>query len=454
VLLLSTVAALSSAVSHGQAAVWDLPAGAKPTDLQKRKGWKPAGKGSRFAGGAVMENDAVAVCIVPGARGVVLRGKGAGPVASIELRVLDKEEKSAPIRRVEWVPTEDQEVALGFETGNAKAQCVLAPDTAHVEIRPGKNAEQLQVLTRARYALLPKFVEEDLLYDPMDASPVSIEETSGNMLLHLLGKGNAISALLWKPGERKEGDADDGDGVKAEILADGKGAARRYTTTHVRFSGRSVWAALLQGKQIWHSVSLRTLAGASTSKIGWKRPFKAKWRVNFRVQGFRKKQVEAFLKTAAELKLSAGHEKEWKREYSVLEGDKDTLDLFGTECFYFRNAKRDGRLPRSKPDPDAEESFICPAVFRGKEALLTPRAQWPCFPDPTRKRLQAVQKQRTEKGQAPLYPIHWYGYAVIFPADGGEDTPLEARTALDVMRDALGSAPCDLSWLEELEKEE
>jgi hypothetical protein len=79
---------------------------------------------------------------------------------------------------------------------------------------------------------------------------------------------------------------------------------------------------------------------------------------------------------------------------------------------------------------------------------LTPKARWPAFPDPTEERLARVLKERAARGLAPLYPIHWYGYAVLYPADRLPETPLTARTVLDVMREALGTAPCDLSYLD------
>jgi hypothetical protein len=160
--------------------------------------------------------------------------------------------------------------------------------------------------------------------------------------------------------------------------------------------------------------------------------------------------VDAFLKTAAGLGLSKGQEEAWRQEYDVLEGAEDAADLFVTESHYFRNAAESGELPRCSPTDDDPEQIVCPAIFRGDRALLTPRAQWPAYPDPTRERLERVQKERSAKGQAPLHPIHWYGYAVIYPVDRARKTPLTRRTLLDVMREALGTAPCDLSWLEAL----
>jgi hypothetical protein len=126
--------------------------------------------------------------------------------------------------------------------------------------------------------------------------------------------------------------------------------------------------------------------------MAWKRPFEARWRADFLAEGFEEGEVAAFLRLAAQLGLSEGSERKWRAAYPRREADEAGSPAVETESRDFRLPDKRGELPRYRPWGPEAGDLVWPCIFRGKETLLTLPARWPCYPNPTRGRLDRIQR--------------------------------------------------------------
>lgn len=444
--------------------VWELPQGGARAP-GNREGWRPVERSGRLEHGAAVENDRLTVLVAQGTTGPTVAAKGTSSLP-VEVTVSTAGaggtgvppvagEMPAPpgsVGGVRLAKLDGAEAVLGFVAGGAEVELALRVGAAHVEFRPGRNAHSLTARASARYAIVPDFAGHDSLYDPTrhaaDARPVPAE----NLLVQLLDGEQAILLLLWKGAA----DAKPQEGTATAprqrrgvgLLAAGEGASRRFTASHIEFLGKPVCVALLAGEGLWHAADLCELPGAKTVRTGWTRPFEARWRADLTLEGYDAGNVAAFLKLAAQLGLSKGRERDWERAYAPTGSRAAGSSRLLTETCNFRLPDKSGELPRFRPSGAEADEVLWPCVFREKETLLTLPAEWPCYPDPTKGLLDPVQKQRAAEGKEPLQPLHPYGRAIIYPIDRTQKTPLAAYTVVDVMRDALGTGPCDWDWLE------
>jgi len=443
--LLLSASALGAGIS-----VWELPQGGARAP-GSREGWRPVERSGRLEHGAAVENDRLMVLVAQGATGPTVAAKGTSSPL-VEVTVSAAGTSMGSVGGVRLAKLDGAEAVLGFTAGTAEVELALRVGAAHVEVRPGRNAYSLTARASARYAVVPDFSGHDSLYDPThhaaDARPVRAE----NLLVHLLDGEQAILLLLWKgaadakPQEKKP--AAPRQRRRVGLLAAGEGASRRFTASRIEFLGRPVSVALLEGRALWHEVAARELPGARTVRVEWKRPFDARWRADLTVEGFDEAKVAAFLKLAAQLGLSKGREEDWQRAYAPTASGATRSSRITTETCNFRLPDKRGELPRFRPAGAQADEVLWPCIFRERETLLTLPAQWPCYPDPTKGLLDLVQGQRAAEGKEPLQPLHPYGRAIIYPIDRTQKTPLAAYTVVDVMRDALGTGPCDWDWLE------
>ncbi len=456
----ANVLAFAAAGLRAEVAVWELPSASEPAGFQKRDGWKPAARTSRFEHGIAIENERLAVLVAPGAGGPVVASRDGGIRA--ELRVLGAGE----VTRVWRKDADPTEATIGFAAGTVEAELTLAAGAPYLAVRPGKGATRLQAQAAARYALAPSFTTEATVYDAtqhkadsekgtLNFSQRKVECPLFRMaLLMLLDGGNGILALMWKDtagaGMEAARKADDKSGVRnVELAAAGRGPERRFVSATVEFLGKPVYVGLLQGSGVWHSLDVRKLPGGKTMPVAWQRPFDAAWKVDMHVTGYDKREVAALLAQAADLGLSSGCERDWRSFYLTLDEKRQDADPLRVEASYFRPAGKDGRLPPATANPREGDDRVWPFVFRGRETLVTVPAEWPCYPDPTKDRLGAAEKQRAAAGKEPLYPIHVYGGFIMYPLDRTTKTPIDRLTVVDLMRQALGIGPCKLDWLED-----
>jgi hypothetical protein len=174
--------------------------------------------------------------------------------------------------------------------------------------------------------------------------------------------------------------------VKATLH--GEGDRRVVTGSEIGFEGKKVWVALLEGPDIWHEHDVQSADAGKILPLGWKMPFPAQYRVDF---------------TRPDLLT-------------------DSWEML---------------LQEQKNGP-----YIKPSWLGGGDQTLGQRMRWntvlgtfpyPCWSDSDRQGyLQPLQ------GKA----VQFQGPALVYPINRVQQTPLDAYTVVDVMRNTLGVGPC------------
>ena len=150
-----------------------------------------------------------------------------------------------------------------------------------------------------------------------------------------------------------------------------------------------MWVAFLEGAGIWHAADVRAQDAGKIVPLEWKMPFVAAWRADFT--------------RTTEL--------------------TDSWEMLLQE-------KEDG-------------GYVKPSwMGQGSERVKQNRKRWttvleefsyPCWSDPERRGYIQPLKKEAVKFKGPL---------VIYPINRVQQTPLEAYTVVDVMRNTLGVGPC------------
>jgi hypothetical protein len=273
-----------------------------------------------------------------------------------------------------------------FKTANAESLTVgyeLKVGQVFVETRPRSGVVGLQVEAPSRFAVLPDFFADDIVVDAAELPVSETELPSENFLLHMLGDGEAIVMAVWYPA---------GDDVRVHL--DGHGQARTITRSEIPYGkDGKVCIAVLNGPGIWH---MRDIAKDEADKIiplDWKAPYLAHWRVD------------------------------WRRD--------DKL----TDSWEMLTQKPDGEYVK-------HGWYGQPESFGNVDWLKEGRQRWttvlghflyPCWID--------------KNGEGYLQPlkkgVRFEGPALIYPINRLEETPLDAFTIVDVMRNTLGVGPCE-----------
>src|SRR5262249_24521449 len=162
------------------------------------------------------------------------------------------------------------------------------------------------------------------------------------------------------------------------------------TASEIGFEGKKIWVALLEAPHIWHTHDLKAADTGKIIPLDWKMPFPAQWRVDF------------------------------TRPNDLT----DSWEMLLQE-------KQGG--PYTKPS----------WLGGGDEAIEANRSRWntvlgrypyPCWSDPDRHGyLQPIQRK----------VLQFAGPVVVYPINRVKQTPLDAYTVVDVMRNTLGTGTCE-----------
>jgi hypothetical protein len=269
-----------------------------------------------------------------------------------------------------------------FRTADGKealARFRLKRGDVAIQVEPLAGAERLRVESAGRFVVLPDFFADDIVLDATRLPLDAVELPSENFVLHLTGGGDALALCVFE--NRKQD-------VKVSLA--GTGAARVATASEIGFEGKKVWVALLEAPRVWHA---RELTAADTGKVlpmDWRMPFPAQWRVDFTKSG-------------------------------------DLIDSWEM----LLQDKKDG-------------GYIKPSLLGSGEQRLPPtRSRWntvlgrfsyPCWSDADMQGFLEPLKTRVLRFEGP---------AVVYPLNRVKQTPLDAFTVVDVMRNTLGVGPCE-----------
>jgi hypothetical protein len=265
-------------------------------------------------------------------------------------------------------------LTLGYE---------LSQGQVFVQTQPRSAATALQVNAPCRFAVLPDFFADDMVVDATQVTVPQTELPSENFLLHLLPEGEAILMAEWYPAK---------DDVR--ILLSGQQQDRRITGSEIRYAPEGkICVAVLSAPGIWHQRDILPGDAGKVLHLGWKAPYAAHWRVD------------------------------WRR------GDKLT------DSWEMLTQKPDGEYVK-------HGWYGQPESFGNIDWLQDGRKRWttvlgsflyPCWVD--------------KNGEGYLQPlkerVRFEGPALIYPINRLEATPLERFTVVDVMRATMGVGPCE-----------
>ncbi len=398
---------------------WALPEGGAIRP-DRRDGWKSCGTGADPAGGIALENDRLLLFARPGDDSAVLRTKTKDGATCVRLALFP----AGKFTKVRLARLDEAAGALALSNGSAAAELSLGAGQAFVGVHPGKGASNVAVHADAKYALLPDFFADDVIYDPAKYASSVLPIPADNFVLQLAGGGNAIVMCIW-PGNlegvkssAKETAAqppktDDRD-PNVELILSGEAEARRVAACRIEFLGRPVFVGVIEHKGLWRDEDVRSWAGYTPTAVEWKRPFDAKWRADFVVAEGRKtddwhtrSQSFPFFGPVKDPK-----DKWWGR------GDEDNPAIW----------------------QEALNFFTAPAWFKNDETRLC------LYADLAERRNAENQTKAARQGNpnAPeVRPPNIYERVLIYPLDRVRGMPPDLLTPVDLMRGTLGQGPCE-----------
>jgi len=353
--------------------VWDTgKSSPAPLDLDARAGWAAVAEPAPFKGDAVLSNGRISA--------VFRRESGAVEMGRVRFLL------AGAVKLVRASLVENAKTAVTVEAtwktgkGEATARFRLKRGEVAVEVAPGAGATKLRVECPSRYVLLPDFFSDDIVIDAAKIPPATAELPSENFLLHLAGKGEAIAMCVF---ENRDQD------VKVTVA--GTGDQRAFTGSEIEFGkDRKIWVALLEAPQVWYTTEIKAGDSEKETKLGWKMPYPAQWRVDFT--------------------RSDDLTDSWDLLLQKAEGGDYT-----------------------KPSWMGLGAETVPAT-RKRWTTVLGTFKYPVWSDP--QGIAYVQPLETKA-------LQLRGPLVIYPANRVPETPLEAYTVLDIARNSLGAGPCE-----------
>jgi hypothetical protein len=371
--------------------------------LGSRLAWKAAAEGTAVQGDAVITNGKLVAVARKSGSGVELYSLGSGaPV--LRGRLL-----AAGASRIDTVTvTESGRAAAAMEVawkGSGTARFRLKKGDLFVESQAVAGEAPLRVEVASRFALLPDFFADDILFDARKVPLDRVELPSENFVLHFAGKGDAIVMDVW---ENREQDV--------RVTLGGKGDDRTVTGSEITYGkkGSKIWVAVLEGAGMWHSVDVGEADKEKIIPLDWKMPFVAQWRVDFtRKEGLTDswdmllpdKEGDGFIKP------------------SWLKQDGQISDATRTSTGEVdRDAYKPGGPASDRLGPD-----------RKRWTTVLGHVSYPCWSDRERRGfLQPLKHKR----------LSFEGAVVIYPINRLQETPVDAYAPVDIVRNTLGVGPC------------
>jgi hypothetical protein len=355
--------------------------------MTTREGWSGiyAAGVVPFEGDAVMTNGRAFAVVRQRGDGVEVYSVGKdGPTTRLKLHVLSAGGESAErLDRVSLVENGTGAACLDATYRTAKGDKVSAKfrmkrgDIA-VQVESGSGAGRLRVECPSRYVVLPDFFADDILIDPRTIPPNTAELPSENLLLHLMGNGDAAALCVFENNQQD-----------VQIALTGSGAQRTVTASDIGFGSKKIWVAVLDDSQVWHSREIAATDAGKILPLDWKMPYPAHWRV----------------------------------DYIRPNGLSDSWDML---------------LQREKGKGYVKPSWL----GSGEQYLDADRRRWntvldwflyPCWTDSEgRGYVQPIKHTA----------LQFAGPMVVYPINRVKETPLDTYTVMDVMRNSLGVGPC------------
>ena len=263
----------------------------------------------------------------------------------------------------------------------------------------------LHVECPSRFAVLPDFFADDILFDARKVPLDRVELPSENFLLLFTGQQDAIVMGVF------ENRAQD-----VRVTLAGKDDARAIIGSEIEFGkkGSKIWIAVLEGPGTWHSIDVGPADLKKIRPLDWKMPFVAQWRVDFtRKDGL----TDSWDMLLADKEGNGYIKPSWLAPDGHL--SKPTRTATGEVD---RDAYKPGGPASDRLGPN-----------RGRWTTVLGYVAYPCWSDRDGKGfLQPFKHSR----------LIFDGPVVLYPINRLADTPVQSYTPVDIVRNTLGVGPC------------
>ena len=376
-----------------------------PEVIEQKSGWKPIAGGetaTAFLGDAVISNGRLLAVARKQGTGMELYSLGSGkPVFRGRLLL------SPGAVNVRIAITENSRNAAGLEVASKSGalRFRLKKGERFVELQAVSGAALLRVDCPSRFAVLPDFFADDILFDPRRVPIGNVELPSENFFLHFTGNQDAIVMGVFENRAQE-----------VRVTLAGKGEQRAITGSEIEFGkqGNRIWLAVLEGAGMWHSIDVGAADAKKILPLQWKMPFMAQWRVDFTRKGdltdswdmlLPEKTGDGFIKPS------------WLAQDGSI--SKPTRTVTGEVD---RDAYKPGGPASDRLGPD-----------RARWTTVLGRVQYPCWSD--------------REGNGFLQPLKhkkvtFDGPVLIYPINRLAETPVDSYTPVDIVRNTLGIGPC------------
>jgi hypothetical protein len=360
-----------------------------PAALAGKNDWTsiPTGKtADTFQGDAVLGNGRIVAVLRKQDSAVEVHAvMPEGAAARLRLRLLTATgEPAARLERVALVENTRGSACLeaGFRTAQGAevaGRFRLKRGDVSVQAEPGTGAGKLRVECPGRFVVLPDFFADDITLDARRLPLAAVDLPSENFVLQPTAGGDALALCVF---ENRQHDV--------RVTLAGEGEQRVVTGSEICFEGKKVWVALLEAPHIWYARDLKPDDTGRVLPLDWRMPFPAAWRVDLTRTNDLTDSWEMLLQ---EQKNGDYVKPSW------LGGGEDRLNL-----------------------------------FRHRWNTVLGDYAYPCWSDAA--------------GRGYLQPLvsrvlRFVGPALVYPINRVKQTPLDAYTVVDVMRNTLGVGPCE-----------
>ena len=276
-------APLKSEARFRAISVWDTARSSAeplaPSALAEKSGWIsiPLQKTVKsFEGDAVLSNGRI--LLVARKRDTAVEVYSVGPAGTAaRLRLCLQTPSGEPAASLDHVSLPENTAGAAClevfyktaEGAGITARFRVKKEDVSVQAEQGAGAGRLRVECPSPFVVLPDFFADDILISARKIPLAVTEVPSDNFLLHMTGNGAAIAICVF---ESRQQDA--------KVTLAGAGENRIITGSEIDFEDKKIWVAVLEGKQIWHALEVKADAEGIVS-LDWKMPFVAQWRADF-----------------------------------------------------------------------------------------------------------------------------------------------------------------------------
>ena len=264
--------------------LWDTAATATESlssaSLKSPTGWKPVAEDNvshLFSGDAVVRNDRLIVVVRKRGAGAEVYSQtatGLKPRVSLEPQAGSRGGGALSLGRLQILENSPAAVLLAanYKTaagGDCSLKYRLTAGQATVEVQPGVGTDRLLVRGESRYAVIPDFFGDDMVFPAERLGRPSLRLPTENFFLSFMDRGGAQLMCVWQSSQQ---------GVLAIQSPRAATSIAGYEVQAAQ--GKTIWVAILEGQQLWHERTVSADDARQDLALTWKPPFPAKWRAD------------------------------------------------------------------------------------------------------------------------------------------------------------------------------